>query len=210
MVTTDTEAPRFSRLEPDERRTQILRSAVRLFASQPYSKVSMSDVAEAAGVARGLLHHYFGGKRGLYLEVLRYMVIVPPLDTVTLPSGSLEERVSGCVRWLTGVIEVHGHTWVTMVGGTGADVEVDAILDEADDLAANRVLEAIAFAGSDSERAVMVAHIRAFGGLVKAAGREWMERHSLTRSQVEALLTETLLAIVRMAPQSDRGSTISA
>lgn len=62
------------RLEHDERRQQILAAARRLFCDRPYSEVSMADLASAAGVTRGLLHHYFGAKRYLYLEVTRQLI----------------------------------------------------------------------------------------------------------------------------------------
>ena len=48
------------RLEHDERREQILAAARRLFSERPPGEVSATDVAREAGVARGLLHHYFG------------------------------------------------------------------------------------------------------------------------------------------------------
>ncbi|HZY75057.1 MAG TPA: helix-turn-helix domain-containing protein, partial [Jatrophihabitantaceae bacterium] len=74
---TTAEAPRWRRLGPDERREQILDCAVRLFGERPYAAVSTTDIARAAGVARGLLNHYFGTKRDLYLEVVKAMVQMP-------------------------------------------------------------------------------------------------------------------------------------
>ncbi|HEX4902754.1 MAG TPA: helix-turn-helix domain-containing protein, partial [Acidimicrobiales bacterium] len=55
------------RLDSEERRSQILQAATGLFLRRPYADVSITDIAEAAGVARGLLHHYFESKRALYL-----------------------------------------------------------------------------------------------------------------------------------------------
>jgi AcrR family transcriptional regulator len=55
------------RMDSAERRRQILHAATGLFLRRPYSQVSISDIAEEAGVARGLLHHYFDSKRDLYL-----------------------------------------------------------------------------------------------------------------------------------------------
>ena len=59
--------PKFSRLDPEQRREQILDAANALFAERGYDEVSVEDIASSAGVARGLVHHYFGGrKRGLH------------------------------------------------------------------------------------------------------------------------------------------------
>jgi AcrR family transcriptional regulator len=52
-------------------RRRLLEVAVGQFAARPYNEVPMSDIAEAAGVAHGLVFHHFGSKRGLYLEVVR-------------------------------------------------------------------------------------------------------------------------------------------
>lgn len=199
-------APRWNRLEPDERRRQILAAAVRLFADRAYSDVSMVDVAEAAGVARGLIHHYIGGKRDLYLECVRFMVTVPPVEEIDLPTGSLEERARGVVHWLIGVLEVHGSVWVRMASGTGVDPQVSDILDEADELAAERVLQSTGFTGSDAERALTMSVVRAFGGMVKAAGREWLIRDALSRSEVEELLTATLLSVLHTSHTLSKNS----
>ncbi|MGA2927292.1 MAG: helix-turn-helix domain-containing protein, partial [Solirubrobacteraceae bacterium] len=59
---------RWQRLEHDQRRSQILACARELFSQRTFTAVSMSEIARDAGVARGLLHHYFGSKRELYLE----------------------------------------------------------------------------------------------------------------------------------------------
>ena len=40
------------------------------------------------------------------------------------------------------------------------------------------------------------AMVRAFGGLVKVAGREWLTRSTMTRDQVHALLVDVLTTLV--------------
>jgi AcrR family transcriptional regulator len=147
-------------------------------------------------VARGLVNHYFGGKRELYLEVVRAMMFVPPLDEIHLPEGDLRTRVEGTVDWLLTVMATHGRTWVAVgADWAGNDPEVRALLDEADDQAALRVLEVIGFEGTPAARAVALAWVRCYGGMVKVAGREWIQRGDLTRAQVRALLVETLSAL---------------
>ncbi|KJV01926.1 MULTISPECIES: TetR/AcrR family transcriptional regulator [Nocardiaceae] len=195
--------PKWNRLEPDERRTQILAAAVRLFGDKPYAEVSMADVAAAAGVARGLIHHYIGSKRDLYLECVRFLVTVPPIEDVHLPTGSVEERARGSVHWLVGVIEAHGTAWVSVASGSGVDQQVAQILDEADDLAAERVLDATAFETHRGDRRIATSAVRAFGGMVKAAGREWLVRGTLTRDQVETLLTDVLVTVLSTARSLD-------
>lgn len=54
----------------EHKRLRILTAAAERFASQPFHKVLLSDVAEAAGVGKGTLYIYFKSKEDLYLSVL--------------------------------------------------------------------------------------------------------------------------------------------
>ncbi|KMS68583.1 TetR family transcriptional regulator [Streptomyces viridochromogenes] len=67
-----TAAPAYRRLSVEERRSQLLDAALRLFAHRAPEDVSLDDVAEAAGVSRPLVYRYFpGGKQQLYEAALR-------------------------------------------------------------------------------------------------------------------------------------------
>ncbi|KAB2810789.1 TetR/AcrR family transcriptional regulator [Pimelobacter simplex] len=184
------------RLPPDERREQIIAAAERLFAERPYAEVATTGIAREAGVARGLLNHYFGDKRALYLEVVRRAALLPTLEDVPLPTGSLDERVEAAVTWFLGSITPERATYLTVraAEGVGEDAEVRAILDEAHDLAARRVLEMVG--GDPADRAAR-ATVRAYGELARGAIREWSRDGALTRDQAHLLLREALLVIVR-------------
>jgi AcrR family transcriptional regulator len=188
--------PRWRRLEPDARREQILVCAIRLFGDRPYPEVSTTDIAKEAGVARGLINHYFGTKRDLYLEVVRRMVTIPS-STPSLSPGTLEERIEASVSWFLDRVLRHSKTWLVAVGGVGHDADVEKILVDADELAADRVLEFVGLANVHEHREQLRAMIRAYAGMVKAAGREWLMRDQLSRDQVHLLLTQTLLTLVR-------------
>jgi AcrR family transcriptional regulator len=198
-MTVPIPGPRWRRLEPDQRREQILGCAVKLFGERPYSAVSTTELAREAGVARGLINHYFGTKRDLYLEVVRQMVTVPEYAVRRLPKGSLAERVDGAVTWFLDTVSMHPKTWLAAIGaeGVGDDPEVERILAEADDTAAERVLEAVDLADVTAQREELRAMIRSYGALVKAAAREWLVRGTMPREHVRLLLTNTLLAILR-------------
>ena len=183
------------RLEPDARREQLLQCAITLFGEKPYAEVSTGEIAAAAGIARGLLNHYFGTKRDLYLEVVRRLVAVPEVDGLLL-EGSLRSRIDTGVAWFLDAVAPHGRTFlaVTGAGGLGDDPDVEAILNAADDLAARRVLEVVGLDGDDDASR---AAVRAYGGLAKAAVREWQRSGALTRDDVHLLLTSALYTIVR-------------
>ncbi|MEU0505289.1 helix-turn-helix domain-containing protein [Nocardia sp. NPDC005998] len=208
ITRNNTEAqPRRRRLEPDERRAQILECAIDMFGERPYAAVSTAELAQRAGVARGLINHYFGNKRDLYLAVVRRMVTLPRLDDMVAPTGTDRERVDASVHWLLDVISEHGSTWVKVTSheGVGDDPEVQHILDQADDAAAERMLLMVGRAES-AHSAELRAMVRAFGGLVKVAGREWITRGTLTREQVHVLLADMLMTLMtETMPKVDGG-----
>jgi AcrR family transcriptional regulator len=193
-------APRWQRLDHDERRAQILACARRLFSERNYDAVSTTDIADEAGVARGLLHHYFGTKRDLYLEVVRSLVRMPsnpvPLQS---PGRGLELVIEESVdRWLV-MLERNRETWLATMGprGLGRDPEVEAILDEAREQAADRLIEALQTYEAAQAPDDMRATVRAYSGFAEAASIEWLLRERLTRDQMKALLVQGFLSIVR-------------
>jgi TetR/AcrR family fatty acid metabolism transcriptional regulator len=57
----------------EERRRQILDAAVRAFARKGYHACRVSDIAEEAGVAYGLVYHYFESKDAVLEAIFREM-----------------------------------------------------------------------------------------------------------------------------------------
>jgi AcrR family transcriptional regulator len=193
-------APRWQRLDHDARRSQILACARRLFSERNYASVSTTEIAREAGVARGLLNHYFGTKRDLYLEVMRSMVRMPsnpvPLQA---PGHPIETVIDESVdRWLTMVQRNRG-TWLAAIGarGLGRDPEVEEILEEAREQAADRLIEALQTYEAAAAPPHLRAAIRAYGGFAEAASVEWLQRERLTREQTHTLLVQGFLSIVR-------------
>jgi AcrR family transcriptional regulator len=192
-----TPAPRWSRLEYDERRAQILACARRLFSERHYDAVSTEEIAREAGVARGLLHHYFGTKRELYLEVVRSMLRLPDDLFAELPDDRDAALDAAVGRWLD-MVERNRGTWLATVGahGFGGDPELDAILDEARDETADRVIALVREGDPAEASQELRAVIRAYAGFAEAASLEWIERGRLTRAQAQELLVHTLRQLV--------------
>ncbi|GAA3542422.1 TetR/AcrR family transcriptional regulator [Amycolatopsis ultiminotia] len=188
------------RLEPAQRRAEILAAARRLFGADSYSAVSTSDIAEAAGVARPLINHYFGSKRELYLEVVRQLMIVPAPVVDALPDGPVRTRLEvGIDRWID-VVERNRDAWLTVIGPETAahDPEIERIVLEADEVAADRVLSAALLTDVAEGRAQLRAMIRSYGGMLRAASREWLVRGTLRREELRTFLVESLVQLLEV------------
>lgn len=186
-------ARRGVRLEPDERRRQLLEAARRLFSERHYGAVSLDEIAAEAGVARGLINHYFGTKRGLYVEVVRKMVRVPPPPVPEYVQGtSTRRRVAEAIdAWLEMASRNRG-TWLDSIRSQGlGDPELAAIFEEAREEAARRMIEVFGLGPVEDVAPERLAMMRAYGGLAEAATVQWLEHGRLNREQVQELLVES-------------------
>lgn len=50
----------------DDRKQEIMRTAMQLFTENGYDKTSLRDIAKEAGIALGLCYHYFDSKQKLF------------------------------------------------------------------------------------------------------------------------------------------------
>jgi AcrR family transcriptional regulator len=114
------------------RREAILQAGVEIFGRTPYDKVSIDDIAEHAGVAHGLLFHYFKSKRGLYLEVLRRNADdLREIHKLHDRSVSAARQVRAMFNRHIDYVEQHPQTLLAYTtGGVGADPEARAIIEE--------------------------------------------------------------------------------
>ena len=185
---------------PAGSRQEILRAAGRLFSERGYSAVSTTEIAEEAGVARGLLNHYFGTKRGLYIEVVREMLRLRPAQEVPeyVNGATPHERLSESIdRWLE-MVSRNRESWLAAVGaeGLGRDPEIEAVLDEAREQATANIIEVLGLGPAADAPPELHAVLRAYGGMAEAATREWLERDRFTREQLAAFLKAALPSLV--------------
>ena len=89
------------RLPPDapepEKRRAILHAAVRVFAEKGYHGCRIADVAQGAGVAYGLVYHYFRNKEELLESVFaeQWAILINALGAIDGGAGSAAEKIAG-------------------------------------------------------------------------------------------------------------------
>ena len=79
----------------EEKRRQILEAAVRVFARSGYHTSRVGDIAEEAGVAHGLLYHYFESKEALLDAVFRetWTDLLEAIQGVEASDGQAREQL---------------------------------------------------------------------------------------------------------------------
>ncbi|MFD1827102.1 MULTISPECIES: TetR/AcrR family transcriptional regulator [Mumia] len=187
------------RLPPDVRREQIVSAAGRVFAERPYDDVSTGELAGACGVSRGLLNHYFPTKRDLYVAVVAKLLQAPRLPTPAYVEGARpEERIAQSVHEWVGMVLRSRETWLSASALTGEsqDEQVQALVSEYTEAMADQICEIAGLHVVREDPVVRVA-LHGYSAYATVVTRRWLRGAELTREQLERLLCEALVDLVR-------------
>ncbi len=85
-----------------EKRERVITEALKEFA-KGYAYANTDEIVKQAGISKGLLFHYFGSKKGLFLFLLKYAlnIIDAKYETVLLENNDCLENI-----WRTSKMKV--------------------------------------------------------------------------------------------------------
>ena len=189
-------SPRYRRLDPEQRREQILDAATALFAERAYDEVSIEDIASSADVTRGLVHHYFGGRKEVYIALVERLGaqrderLRPPVARSGRP------RVADTVsRWLEWT-EANRAIWLATIA-RGEDVTDPEVRGVVADQVRRAVVLLAAHHADIAEDSPRLRHaLECWTALVRAATRRWLHGEA-TREATQELIALTLEHILR-------------
>jgi AcrR family transcriptional regulator len=178
-------------LPADERREQLLRVGAEMFSSLAYDEVEVGEVAKAAGVSRGLLYHYFPGKRAFYAAIVQAQfdelaratdTDVPGLDSLR---SVIDAYLDHAERHEAGYRAMHR-------GASSADPAIRAIVDRSRDLHASRLLYFLPepFRSSSTTRVTVNGW---FSFLVNVC-LDWLDDRKLRREWLREICLDALIA----------------
>jgi AcrR family transcriptional regulator len=195
-----------------DRREELLRVGMELFSTRPYDEIWVGEIAERAGVSRGLLYHYFPTKRDFYVAVTRAAAaevgeLTAP-DRPLPPDGRLRAGIDAYLNYAEG----HPHGFLTAYRGSLAgDPEVRATVEEGRQRQSARILEALE---GDREPAALLRHaVYGWTAMAQAVTAEWLQRRDLARDELCELLADVLvgaIAAARGLTQRPRGPAAAA
>jgi AcrR family transcriptional regulator len=202
--------PRYSRLDPAQRREQILDAANALFAERAYDEVSIEEIAGAAGVTRGLVHHYFGGRKEVYIGLLERLGAQREEELRQPVGRSARARVADSVsRWLNWTDANRAIYLATM--GCGEDIADPDVRRVVTDLVRRAVALLTTFHADIAQDSPRLRHaLECWTGLNRAATRRWL-RGEASREATHELLASTLEHVLRTfgaAPAANRRTSV--
>lgn len=174
----------------------MLDAANDLFAERGYEEVSVEDIARAAGVARGLVHHYFGGRKEVYLALLERLAAGREDKLPPSVGRSARARVENSVsRWLDWA-EANRIIYLGTIapGEDLADPDVRHVVADLRGRAIALLATFHADIAQDSPR--LRYALECWTGLNRAATRRWL-RGEATREATQEVLASTLEHVLR-------------
>ncbi len=197
-------APR-ARLELDARRQQLLVLGRELFGRRAYDEIQIDEIAERAGVSKGLLYHYFGSKRGFYVATVEAAASALLEATLEDPKLPPPERALRSLETYLDFVSENAPAFKALLGsGIGTDAEVSGIVERVRAEFVRRFLVGLGLEGQ--ARPVFELAARSWIGLVEAASLAWIDRGAVDRATLRTFLldtlTQVLLAAVRLDPHA--------
>ncbi|MFF6879274.1 TetR/AcrR family transcriptional regulator [Streptomyces sp. NPDC012474] len=189
------------RLSTEERREQLLSVGARLFSESPFDDVWIEQVAEIAGVSRGLLYHYFPTKRDFFAAVVERESERMLRMTAAVPGIPVREQLAAGLETFLEYVQAHAH-------GYRAFHRADAAGDQAVRRVYQRALAAqerqiLAALGADpefgpdfGERPEIRLAVRGWLAFTTAVCLEWLRGTELSREQVRELCARALLGVL--------------
>lgn len=189
------------RLSTGERREQLLSVGARLFSENPYDEVWIEQVAEIAGVSRGLLYHYFPTKRDFFAAVVERESARMLRLTAAVPGVPVREQLADGLDTYLEYVEAHAHGYRAFHRADAAgDRTVRRVYREALAVQERQILAALAadpeFGPVYGERPEVRLAVRGWLAFTTAVCLEWLRDHELTRQQVRDLCARALLGVV--------------
>ena len=189
------------RLSTEERREQLLAVGARLFSESPYDEVWIEQVAEIAGVSRGLLYHYFPTKRDFFAAVVERESGRMLRMTAAEPGVPVREQLAAGLDTYLEYVEAHAHGYRAFHRADAAgDQAVRKVYQKALAAQEKQILAAMAvdpeFGPVFEGRPDVRLAVRGWLAFTTAVCLEWLRGSDLSREQVRDLCARALLGVI--------------
>jgi AcrR family transcriptional regulator len=194
--------PAYTRMQVDERRRQLLDAGAELFAKHSFEEISMRELAEAAGVSKPLLYHYFPSKIDLFKAAVSekaeelQRLIEPSSDRPAIEQ--LSQVLDSYLAW----IEDNAQTWSKLLQSAATLPEARELVEGFRQRTMDLILAQLT-EGRKPRPALRIA-IKGWLGYMDAAILDWTESKDLPRAKLRELLLAAFGAALMAAGQADR------
>jgi AcrR family transcriptional regulator len=140
VTATGTDVKR-TRLDPAARRAQLIELGVEMLATRTLDELSVEDIAQKAGISRGLLFHYFASKQEFHVEVVRAVAADLIERTAPDPDRAPVEALRGALSAFVDYVADNPDNYKSLVrGAASGDADMRAIFDATRSTMAGRIV----------------------------------------------------------------------
>jgi AcrR family transcriptional regulator len=189
--------PAYTRMQVDERRSQLLELGTELFARHSFAELSMARIAREAGISKALLYHYFPTKQAFFVATLEQAAEEVRRRTEPDPALPPGEALAGSLDAFLGWVEENEIAYRKLLESAGSVPEVGALIDEVRDRTSARILDGLG-AGADPPPRVRAA-ARAWLWFMDGAILDWLEHRDLSRAELRDFLLASLAGALTAA-----------
>jgi len=184
----------------EDRREQLLAAGVELLRQRRHEEVSIEEIAEAAGVSRGLLYHYFPTKKAFILAALERGQA--QLAQELRPDPDLEPvpRLDASLDAFLDSVEEHAAAYTAIFKRGGSDPEIAATIGRGREQQLQMLLESL---GSLEDPNIDIritpaleAGLQGWLFFCEGAVLRWLEHGGLSRERLRRLLRNALIGIL--------------
>jgi AcrR family transcriptional regulator len=180
--------PKRVRMTGPQRKAQLLDVGRALFAERGFDATSVEEVASRAEVSKPVVYAHFGGKEGLYAEVVEREVarLLRMIDDA-LGGGRPRELLEQAAGAFLDYVEECTDGFRILVRGSGVGSSTGTLTTLLDHVA-SRVAEILAqrFAAHGFDAAFAPMYAQMLVGMVAFTGQWWLDVHTPGRDEVVA------------------------
>ncbi|WP_054816380.1 TetR/AcrR family transcriptional regulator [Nocardia arizonensis] len=190
--------PKRVRLSPDERRLQLITLGVKMLGERAIEDISITEIAEQAGISRGLLFHYFPTKQDFQRAVVGH-ANAELLDRVT-PDRSLavlDMLRDSIGRYVDYVCENRTSYLALLRGPASSSPDLLPLVDSTRDAIIGIVLAEAPAPIDDRRRPRLLLGMRGWIAFVEETTLTWLRDEPIPREDLVDLLVESLVALAR-------------
>lgn len=196
------------RMSREQRRAQLIELGVQAVTDASFDEVSVEQVADAAGISRGLLFHYFPTRRDFLVAIAE--AGAQQLLDVTAPDPTLDPLAQlrvGMAAYIDFIVERRG-AYVSLVrGAAGGDPAMADVVQRTRRTVVDRVLDGL---GLDTASPQLRIVLHGWIGFVEEATIAWLaEPAPPPRQTLLETCERTLMVLVADAAGVDLAGLVT-
>ncbi|MGB6179915.1 MAG: TetR/AcrR family transcriptional regulator [Rhodococcus sp. (in: high G+C Gram-positive bacteria)] len=181
-----------TRLDPEQRRAQLIDLGVEMLSERTLDAISVEDIADQAGVSRGLLFHYFSSKHDFHVAIVEH-TSAQMLESTRPPEGqdpltTLTSALTSYVDYVT----ANRSSYVSLLRGTASgDPDMRAVFERTRDVMVERTVSQLPLLGVDRTTRIELA-VRGWIAFCEEVTITWLNHSDLDRDELIDLLAQAL------------------